>query len=386
MRLAVVTDSWDTARGGNECYLRDLIGSAIAAGHSVEVLCRADHESTAGVTPRVVPTAAYPRFFQEWSFERAVTRQIRARSYEAVLAVRPTASVTHYLLPSGLYCAAFEAEREALDSGLKKWLYRPATRLNPKRRLLMRMQEGLLTGRNHPRLMTNSKLVRDQLQRMYGVPDGEVETLYCGVDLDRFFPAFTCREKQWRKALSLSSDELLLLFVAHNFLLKGLGCLLAALVEAARSGVRAHLLVAGNGPVRKFQRLAEHFGVRSRLHFLGSVPREKLIGLYQECDALIHPTFYDPCSLAALEALACGCPVVTTRRNGVAELMESGKQGFILENPRDIWSLVEALRFLREPWQLVQMKNEAARLGRTLDFKTHAGKMMSWLTGISNDE
>ena len=54
---------------------------------------------------------------------------------------------------------------------------------------------------------------------------------------------------------------------------------------------------------------------------------------YWSSDFFVQPTFYDPCSLVVLEALACGLPVITTAQNGAGELMSNGRQGYVLSAP-----------------------------------------------------
>lgn len=379
MQLAVVADYWDSSRGG-ERYLVDLIHAIGKAGHSVHIYCQeCGNDDSRGLSVHTVAHVRYPRFLGDWNFCRRVDRQLRAQPRQPVLAFRPVASASHYQLPAGLYSVSFEAEREALDSRLRRWLYRPAMSFNFKRRLLMRMQERLLTGRDGPKVMANSNLVRDQLQRVYGVSGDAVVVLTPGIDLNRFQPSSALEGPHWRRAALGQPDELLLLFVAHNFLLKGLHCLFEALGVARRRGVKASLLVAGNGPIAKFQRLAAHFGIASLVSFLGAVTRDTLVRLYRSCDVLVHPTFYDPCSAVVLEALACACPVITTRRNGAAELMESGKHGFVLDHPRNIDGLVEALHALRDLGERERMSRDAALLGRNFDLQAHAAKVMAWL-------
>jgi UDP-glucose:(heptosyl)LPS alpha-1,3-glucosyltransferase len=94
----------------------------------------------------------------------------------------------------------------------------------------------------------------------------------------------------------------------------------------------------------------------------------------------VHPTFADHCSLAVLEALASGLPVVTTRRNGAAERMESGRHGFILEDPRDIAALAAALLRLQDREKLTEMRAAAIALRPQLDFTDHARGVLAWLT------
>jgi UDP-glucose:(heptosyl)LPS alpha-1,3-glucosyltransferase len=66
---------------------------------------------------------------------------------------------------------------------------------------------------------------------------------------------------------------------------------------------------------------------------------------YGAADLLIHPTFYDACSLTVLEALASGLPVITTHSNGASGLITQGQEGFIISDPRDGQALVEKITF-----------------------------------------
>ena len=79
---------------------------------------------------------------------------------------------------------------------------------------------------------------------------------------------------------------------------------LAALVPLVREGRKVRLLVAGNGPIADYRRLAARLGIADVVAFLGHV--EDVPRLHAAADVYVHPTFHDACSLATLEALACG--------------------------------------------------------------------------------
>ena len=66
---------------------------------------------------------------------------------------------------------------------------------------------------------------------------------------------------------------------------------------------------------------------------------------YAASDIYVHPTFYDPCSLTVLEALASGLPVITSRFNGAADVITSNKGGKILEDPADVKDLANSIAF-----------------------------------------
>src|SRR5262249_36268873 len=133
---------------------------------------------------------------------------------------------------------------------------------------------------------------------------------------------------------------------AMNYRLKGLGPLIQALphVPVNRS---SRLVVIGHPNTSRYERLARAVGVADRVIFLGfrADPRDAFFG----ADFLVHPTFYDPCSLVVLEALACGLPVITSRYNGAAELLSPEREGFVIDDPHDHRSLGEAISKLLDP-------------------------------------
>jgi UDP-glucose:(heptosyl)LPS alpha-1,3-glucosyltransferase len=100
---------------------------------------------------------------------------------------------------------------------------------------------------------------------------------------------------------------------------------------------------------------------------------------YRGSDVLVHPTFYDPCARVALEALACGLPVVTTRRNGAAELMRDGREGFVIEHPRNTAGLAERLKLLEDESLRALMRDAAAEVSKGLGLEDHFARLEALL-------
>src|SRR4029077_5270890 len=92
-----------------------------------------------------------------------------------------------------------------------------------------------------------------------------------------------------------------------------------------------HLLVCGGGRVASYKRLASALGLADTVHFLGFHP--DIRECYASSDFFVLPTYYDPCSLVVLEALAWGRPAFLTRSNGAGELITDGRQGYVLSSP-----------------------------------------------------
>lgn len=84
-------------------------------------------------------------------------------------------------------------------------------------------------------------------------------------------------------------------------------------------------------------------GVFEQIVFAGSTDEPEKY--YGAADLLVHPTFYDACSLTVLEALASGLPVITTSSNGASGMLINNESGFVIEDPRNIKTLSERIAF-----------------------------------------
>jgi len=145
-----------------------------------------------------------------------------------------------------------------------------------------------------------------------------VEVMPMGVDLDLFSPGGGCGR---------SHSELL--FVGRLVGKKGVRHLLDAMPKVLESFPGTRLKIAGFGPEQgNLQRQAERLGLASRVEFLGPVPQRDLPALYRNAAALVAPFVeaadgdQEGLGLVVVEALACGCPVVTTDIPAVSEVFQ----------------------------------------------------------------
>jgi UDP-glucose:(heptosyl)LPS alpha-1,3-glucosyltransferase len=219
-------------------------------------------------------------------------------------------------------------------------------------------------------------MVRDDMIRYYKVPEDRIALVYNGVDCEQFSPAHRviCR-RCIRENLKLAAGDLMLLTVAHNFRLKGVGQLITAVSRLPKElRDRCHVVVAGKGFHYPYTRLADQLGMARQIHFVGAVdvPQE----YYSAADIYCQPTFYDPCSLTVLEALASGLPVITTRYNGACELMENGREGFILDHPDDMDAFANHLKTLADPALRMAMGEAARRTALEHTLEKNCKEMM----------
>jgi UDP-glucose:(heptosyl)LPS alpha-1,3-glucosyltransferase len=203
----------------------------------------------------------------------------------------------------------------ALTRPVKAALYR----LLPRHRRIAASERALLEAPG-AHFIAVSDFVRRQVLRTAAVEPDRVCVLHNGVDTDRFHPDRNPEERcALRARIGLQADDVAFLFVAHNLKLKNVRLLSTIFPRVRRECPTAKLLVLGR----------RNPGLRA--DWARYVPHtDRPEDVYAAVDALVHPTYYDACANVVLEAMASGLPVVSSDRNGSAELIRDGSNGFVL--------------------------------------------------------
>jgi UDP-glucose:(heptosyl)LPS alpha-1,3-glucosyltransferase len=163
--------------------------------------------------------------------------------------------------------------------------------------------------------------------------------------------------------------------------LKGLDPLLRSLRLVPRQH-QFRLVVVGNPDYSRYQRLAKKLGIDDRVIFHGFCGDSR--SMYFAGDFLVHPTFYDPCSLVVLEAMACGLPVITSTSNGAAELLHPPRDGLAVDSPHNHMQLAVAItRMLDRDFRESCTRNAAAS-ARLWTFDDHYRKMMAIFESVAD--
>ena len=178
------------------------------------------------------------------------------------------------------------------------------------------------------RIMTNSNLIKTHILQHYPVDPGKISVIYNGVDTAKFTPSVRqIHRARIRQSLGISETDPVLLFVGNNFKLKGLELILRAMRRL--KDIPYTLLVAGNDDPAPYLNLAKRQKLEDHVHFIG--PRKQIEKFYGAADIFVLPTLYDAFANVCLEAMACGLPVITSSTNGSSELIENGREGYVLE-------------------------------------------------------
>lgn len=191
--------------------------------------------------------------------------------------------------------------------------------------------DALLAATNHE---------RDLLVTEYGAMPHRIVTASPGVDTERFHPLdrdHSCHE------LGLPNAGFRLLFAGRTIPMKGIPVLIESLAQLP-ADVSALIVGGSIGDAEQgsLAETAQRFKVADRVRFEGTVPHEQLPTYFGASDLCIVPSYYESYGMVALEALACGCPVVASQVGGLESIINNGVNGLLIP-PGSAEALSEAV-------------------------------------------
>lgn len=319
MRLAIIRQRY-TPYGGAERFLERALAALRLDDLDVTVIARNWPEDVQSTYQRVlVKSFSIGRTWRDAAFAKAACAAVAAGNFDLVQ--------SHERLAC---CDIFRAG----DGVHKEWLIQRARRRGRSATWLDRTSlfhhRILATERSmfaSPRLKTvicNSSMVRDEIVRHYGVAQERLVVIPNAVDGSQFHPGLRAQHRvAMRRQLGIKEEQPLFLFVGSGFERKGVDLLLDVWPH-----IDATLIVVGHDRhLADYRHRANKLG--QKVHFVG--PQQDVRPWYGMADAFVLPTLYDPLPNAALEALACGLPVLTSWTSGAAEWIQPGVNGEVVD-------------------------------------------------------
>lgn len=217
-------------------------------------------------------------------------------------------------------------------------------------------------------LVAATPLERAQMVWLYGADPQKITVVPCGVDLELFHPV---PSEEARRVLGLPRDRCVILFVGRIEPLKGIDTLLRAVALIAPDmpcwqEALSVIIIGGapgagieqvNAELAHLERLRAELGIEELVTFLGAKDQDTLVYYYSAAELVVVPSHYESFGMVALEAMACGTPVVASRVGGLAYNVQDGQTGFLVPD-RDAEALADKIRLLLTHQDLRQ------RLGR----------------------
>ncbi len=175
-----------------------------------------------------------------------------------------------------------------------------------------------------------------QLRFLYKAPANKMVVIPPGVDVSHFYPIPSDEAKMY---VGLKPDDRMVLFVGRIEPLKGVDTLIEAMsCLRLRDGHKVHLAIIGGDPsaspqvmsaeMARLQKLCDDLCVGQLVVFLGKRDQDRLPYYYSAAELLVMPSHYESFGMVALEAMACGTPVIASEVGGLAYLVRDGETGF----------------------------------------------------------
>jgi UDP-glucose:(heptosyl)LPS alpha-1,3-glucosyltransferase len=332
MKIAIARQKY-TPFGGAERFVARALEGLREQGVEVTIIAR-EWVGDAGNILKVDPFYL-GRTWRDVGFAFQVQKIIGEGRFDIVQSHERIPGCHVFRAGDGVHATWLEL-RDRARGGIAKLL----TNRSPWHSYVKQAEEQMF---RHPELravICNSAMVRDDIVKRFKVAAEKLHVIHNGVDLERFHLGLRDEHRRRvREELGIPADAPVVLFVGSGFERKGVPALLRAVAALARKD--AQLIVVGKDRQQaSAEKLARQLGIEARVRFLGG--REDVRRYYGAADVFCLPSLYDPMPNAALEAFACGLPVVTSTTSGAAELIEEGRNGSVCE-ALDVKALAAAL-------------------------------------------
>jgi D-inositol-3-phosphate glycosyltransferase len=229
-------------------------------------------------------------------------------------------------------------------------------------------------------VLASCSVEAEQIASLYGADPGRIRIVPLGVDHAFFGPG---HRPQARRALGLPMEGRLLLFVGRIQPLKCADAAVETLAALHRAGGEPYHLVIVGGPSgphgeKSFQSLvdlADAHGVADRVHFVAPQPHELLSSYYRAADVCLVPSRSESFGLVALEAAACGTPVVASAVGGLTTLVDHGRTGFLVEDPTPDRYAAAVRRVFDQPLVAERLSTASVLRARHYTWRAAAGAL-----------
>jgi glycosyltransferase involved in cell wall biosynthesis len=235
--------------------------------------------------------------------------------------------------------------------------------------------------RNADAVIAVGEIHGDRIQRLAGLDSGQVKVIDMGVLVE----GTPLTRLQARQILNLHKEDSVVVFIGNLQWIKGVDVLLGAAAELMNK-CEFILYVGGQGPeLPKLKTITKKLGIENIVHFIGPVPNDKVSTWMSAADICVVPSRSETFGLVAMEAMACGTPVIASSIDELSENIVHGENGLLFP-PEDHTNLSECLyQLLCDPDLRERLAEGGRKTASAHDMRLQAGKVKDIYLALLND-
>jgi UDP-glucose:(heptosyl)LPS alpha-1,3-glucosyltransferase len=343
MKIAVAIPKYGLV-GGAEGFAFELCERLATSGEfEIHVLANKWQSGSAPIVYHKIPIVRFPRFLQPISFayfvqKKAITiKPDLLHSHERIFEMN---LFTMHGIPHKTWVKEVRQKRPSLFDKATAWVE----------------EKGLRGG---PMVLPVSTMVKEELLRLYHLPEPNIQVVHPGVAPERFSVSDRQRCRQEiRNRHGLSLEDTVVLFVGMNFEIKRLGLVLGGigdLISQKDGRLPVKLLIVGKGKKEPYFKIAHELGIAEHVVFAGIANRVE--DYYLASDIFAMPSVFDTFGIAVLEAMMAELPVIISNTVGAKDLIVNGHNGLVLPDNPTSQDMAKALA-------VVMKKDTRSKMGK----------------------
>ena len=349
-KIALISERANIALGGAERSIFELRFALSALDTEVHILAAKSQTKAKNIHILCQNTAGKRTCY--FTFAEALKRHLSENYYNIIHSVLPFDFADIYQPRGGSFAEAILRNAASFQNKFLTSFKKMTAFANLRRTGLLLSERRLCKNPGGPIVVALSQYVAEQFKQHYHLDDERLMVIPNGIKINKRIDSVQADRLRTQILAQLhlreADNPVFFLFVANNFRLKGLACLIKAMQLVSRNNTerKAYLIVAGNGRTHKYHRLAKKLRVHNTIIFLG--PVRHVQNALSIIDVAILPTFYDPSSRYILEAIAANKPVITTKFNGATDLFTDNRHGKVIDAPENIPALAQAISYFTD--------------------------------------
>ena len=315
-------------KGGLEKYTCQLIEAFSQKGYTVHLLTTNAPPFSLNASVHALCSSSKFSLLHLLRFEKACQNWLKKNPQTHVFSLERTPLATHFRAGLGVHKAYLE-RRKKTDPFWKSVSFR----INPLHRFILKQEKKMLLSPKLKTIFVNSHMVQKEMISFYPETFSKICVVHNGVEWMEFAPYFE------KSSFAKEKGPYRLLFIGNGYARKGLPELLHAIHRFPCHSF--HLTVVGKEKqLSRYQALAKKLQIEKQVLFKGK--QKEITPFYQNADALVIPSHYDPFANVTVEALSMGLFVISSKSNGGFEVL-SKQNGAILEDLHNPLSWQRAL-------------------------------------------